>query len=645
MTTRRDASSLISILGLLSTIIAVSEPLSASTTVARQVAITITAGESYVIKDLDPDATPSIHVVSGPDALVIHGEKPGELVLLGVAAGEWIIRATVAAGERINYDVNVKAIASPFSKPLEPSKSPPAIGSGSGASTSASSGSAAALSPGTAPVSTAAETDLLLDATSTSAPVQTGSGSATSASSAKPAPAGSAETTPIPADGSSARANKHNSPGGPANIAGRLFSSQTAAAAAERFPQTRFRSDPLALPQTPAESNVSGSNLLPDDAVVVMAGASRIFDFRRRIRRISIADTDVADLQVINPYQINLVGHRPGFTTLAVWDNFGDYQERQVRVDQYGKAQVMLNVIVAELDRSRIEQQGVNWSAALPNYNVSLLGLGPAGVATPYSANSALSSSVLLGAGTPQQTLLTTNATGTLPPGGEIIPLLLSPTLNYGLVGQNSNVSAQTFFSFLETHNLGKILAEPHLLANSGEKAEFLSGGEIPIVVAQALNTSIVFKQFGTSVIFVPTVVGSQDVELEVKPEVSQPDYAHAVNLFGFSVPAFVTRRAKTFVRLKNNQTFIIAGLILHTPVAEVDKTPYLGDVPYLGGLFRHTQYTDQATDLVMTVTPQIVQALPANGEAMLPIARGPLTEEEIRTQQLAEPDASRPRF
>ena len=119
-------------------------------------------------------------------------------------------------------------------------------------------------------------------------------------------------------------------------------------------------------------------------------------------------------------------------------------------------------------------------------------------------------------------------------------------------------------FQYLENHNMAKILAQPRLLANTGEKAKFLSGGEIPIVIAQALNTSIVFKEFGTKVTFVPTVVGVNEVELLVQPEVSEPDYAHGVQLFGFQVPAFVTRRAETQVRLHDNQTLIIAGLILH---------------------------------------------------------------------------------
>ncbi|HXN13578.1 MAG TPA: hypothetical protein VN865_10760, partial [Candidatus Acidoferrales bacterium] len=197
----------------------------------------------------------------------------------------------------------------------------------------------------------------------------------------------------------------------------------------------------------------------------------------------------------------------------------------------------------------------------------------------------------------------------------------------------------------LETHNLGKILAEPHLLANSGEKAKFLSGGEIPIVIAQALNSTIVFKTYGTSVEFIPTVVGRDDIELLVKPEVSQPDYAQGVQLFGFTVPAFVTRRAETMVRLKDRQTLIIAGLILHQKISQVQKVPYLGDIPYVAGLFRNTSYSDQETDLVMSVTPEIVRPLPPTGQVYLPTGRGDLTPDEIKTVPLYPEDAARPRF
>jgi pilus assembly protein CpaC len=252
----------------------------------------------------------------------------------------------------------------------------------------------------------------------------------------------------------------------------------------------------------------------------------------------------------------------------------------------------------------------------------------PGNVATPFSGTSSSPGSIT-----------------SLPPAGSIIPMLLSQNLTYGLATQGSGVATQTFFQFLEQHSLGRILAEPHLLANSGEKAKFLSGGEIPIVIAQALNSTIVFKQFGTSVEFIPTVIGRNDIELLVKPEVSEPDYAHGVQLFGFTVPAFVTRRAETMVRLKDRQTLIIAGLILHEKLATVQKVPYLGDIPYAGALFRNTYWENKETDLVMSVTPELIRPLPAASEVFLPGARGPMTDSEIKTRPIEPPDPSRPRF
>jgi pilus assembly protein CpaC len=260
-------------------------------------------------------------------------------------------------------------------------------------------------------------------------------------------------------------------------------------------------------------------------------------------------------------------------------------------------------------------------------------------VATPYSPQTQLQ---VISPGSGVQTI---NVGATLPNGGSLIPMLLSQNLTYGVATSNGQWNTQSFFQLLETHNLAKILAQPNLLANSGEKAQFLSGGEIPIVIAQALNTSVVFKQYGTKVTFLPTVVGRDDIELLVEPEVSEPDYAHEVQLNGFTVPAFLTRRARTMVRLKNRQTLIIAGLNLNERHSVVQKVPYLGDIPVAGALFRNTSYQDSATDLVMTVTPQLVGPLPDGGQAYLPTARGPLTDGEIETRRLALPDASRPRF
>ncbi len=379
---------------------------------------------------------------------------------------------------------------------------------------------------------------------------------------------------------------------------------------------------------------------IPSSPLALMEGSSRLLDFSVPLRRVSIADTAVADVQVVAPNQIMLIGHKAGFTTLVTWDQFDNYREQTIRVDRGGPQEVQLNVVVAELDRSKLEQQGIDISLAFANAGVSVVGL-PGGVATPYNPNVNLSAS-----GGPG-TIVALPPSGVLPNSGSLIPLLLSPSISYGVAIQTGQVTTNSFMQLLEQHSLAKILAEPRLIAESGQPAQFLSGGEIPIVISQALNTSIVFKQYGASVKFIPTVIdGAQgEIDLRVSPELSEPDYTQGVQLFGFTVPAFVTRRAQTEVRLRQNETLIIAGLILDTNRSELHKVPYLGDVPYLGAFFRHTYWSHVKSELVMTVTPQIVQPIPAGAPVGLPIERGQMTAEEVRTKPLSAPDVTRPRF
>jgi len=611
----------------------------------RQVAVTLNAGETYVIKDLSAGATPAVHVMDNPSALVVNSAKPGELALVGEAAGKWKIDVETAKGEKVSYKVQVAALDSGDGHPGGTVVAHPATASSSAAGTDKPTVTSA-LDTGSGPVMPAPS--------AAPASAMPATASALPAMNATAAPG-----APVPiklADASSAASTSMAVPLAPivpaSAAAAPSASRMTLADASSLPPVTSRRSTAVSyspevtnsgdtmghgtlLPSqlsptpttyqnnlpapTPSEAVNGGTHYLPEDVVELSAGSSSIYDFPRRIRRISIADTTVADLQVVNPFQINLVGHKEGFTTLAVWDIHGQYQERQIRVDPFGRQQVMLNVIVSELNRSRMEAQGIDWSLEFSNYNFSILGL-PGGL-----------SSVTQGA--------------PFPSPGAIVPLLLSTNVNYAVTAGGQGVNAQSFFNFLEQHSLAKVLAEPHLLANSGEKAEFLSGGEIPIVLAQALNTSIVFKQYGTSVIFVPTVIGRDDIGLQVKPEVSQPDFSLGVNLFGFTVPAFITRRAETYVRLKNNQTLIIAGLLLRTRTSQINKTPYLGDIPYLGYLFKRTTYQDQQSDLVMSVTPQIIAPMPTNGEPVLPTDHPQLTASDIRTRRLNTPDASRPRF
>ncbi len=577
------------------------------------VPVSMNAGETYVINDVKPGTKPSFHVEQNPNAFVSYDSPPGKLTMLSAGAGRWIVTVTNASDRQVSYNVNAFAVAKPDA-PLTPGKAPPALTDdrladppGAGASTSAAS-----------------------------AIPQLATISSYDSSSAAPSSYGAT----LPAKTSTSYDASWSVPSEPGKRAEAYVPSQSVGPLESHSGQ--YRNDPPAQDSGSGYSSDTvsgGKHYLPADAISLMMGTSEVIDFQRRVTRISVADSKIADVQVIDPFQLNLVAHQPGFTTLAVWDASGQYEERMVRIDASGKQQVMLNTIVAELDRQKLENQGINLSVAFSKMGLSIVGL-PGTVATPYNASSTLQSSASAGSLSG-----TTSPNGVIPAGGQIIPLLLSSTMTYGLAAQNADVMWQAFFQFLENHSLGKILAEPHLLANSGEKAKFLSGGEIPIVIAQALNSTIVFKTYGTSVEFIPTVVGRDDIELLVKPEVSQPDYAQGVSLFGFTVPAFVTRRAETMVRLKDRQTLIVAGLILHQRTSQVQKVPYLGDIPWVQGLFRTTSYSDQESDLVMSVTPEIIRPLPQGGQVFLPTNRGPLSAAEIKTEPLEPPDVSRPRF
>jgi pilus assembly protein CpaC len=578
------------------------------------VPVSMNAGETYVINDIKQGSKPSIRVEQNPNAFVTYDSPPGKLTILSAAAGHWTVTVTNAAGHQVTYDLNAFAVATPGA-PLKPGKAPAAI-------------SDIGFDSGAGPVA---------PAPATSATPKLASGPSSASSSA---PSDTSYTVTVPDKAPSSYGVAWDTPLTPVGSP-KPYQPSQAVVPPQAHP-AQYRNDPSVLDSGAgylSDSVSGGRHYLPSETISLMAGTSEVIDFQRRVTRIAVADSKIADVQVIDPFELNLIAHQPGFTTLAVWDNNGQYEERTVRIDASGRQQVMLNTVVAELDRTALENQGINLSVALTKLGLSIVGL-PGSVATPYNPTTSLQASSSSGslAGT-------TNPSGLLPAGGQIIPLLLSSNLTYGLAAQNSNMVWQGFFQFLETHNLGKILAEPHLLANSGEEAKFLSGGEIPIVVAQALNSTIVFKTFGTSVEFVPTVVGRDDLELLVKPEVSEPDYAHGVQLFGFTVPAFVTRRAETMVRLKDRQTLILAGLILHQKTSQVQKVPYLGDVPFVSGLFRNTYWQDQETDLVMSVTPEIVQPLPSGGQVFLPTHRGDLTPEEIKTKRIEPPDASRPRF
>jgi pilus assembly protein CpaC len=187
---------------------------------------------------------------------------------------------------------------------------------------------------------------------------------------------------------------------------------------------------------------------------------------------------------------------------------------------------------------------------------------------------------------------------------------------------------------------MATILAQPKILALSGQYAVFQVGGEIPIRIISSFVAQVEFKPFGTLVNFLPRVSEEGDIILTVTPEVSQPEFNNRVE----GIPTFRTRRASTTARLGDGETLVIGGLMQTQKLEEVRGVPYLQDIPIAGFAFRNTTYVDEVTELMVIVTPHIVNPIPAGESLALPTDRPPLTNEEIRTKP--EPEkASRPRF
>ena len=170
-----------------------------------------------------------------------------------------------------------------------------------------------------------------------------------------------------------------------------------------------------------------------------------------------------------------------------------------------------------------------------------------------------------------------------------------------------------------ETDGLATTLAEPNLTALSGETASFLAGGEFPIPVSQAIGAvSIEYRSYGVQLSFTPIVVADGRISMRVAPEVSELSNDGAISLNGYTVPSLTTRKAETTVELGSGQSFMIAGLLRQNAQNTINKTPFLGDLPILGSLFRSTSFRKNETELVIIVTPYLVK--PMSGQAPTPV-------------------------
>jgi pilus assembly protein CpaC len=272
--------------------------------------------------------------------------------------------------------------------------------------------------------------------------------------------------------------------------------------------------------------------------------------------------------------------------------------------------QVMLRVRVGEIQREALKELGIDLNAISRSVGGTSAFLGTGGgIASLVSADSASAVSV-----SPGVFLL---------PGGQ------APTNTRGILGgrwQPDGANGDTvsgLLKALERDGLFKLLAEPNLVAVTGEQAEFLAGGEIPIPVVQNssgtnANITIEYKPFGVAVRFTPYVLNENRIRMSVQPEVSDIDNANSVKISGFEVPSLTTRRAKTTVELAPGESFMIAGLIKDQTRSQIDQLPGVKELPILGALFRSTEFQRNETELVIAVTPYLVDPL-KSGDVRLP--------------------------
>jgi pilus assembly protein CpaC len=256
--------------------------------------------------------------------------------------------------------------------------------------------------------------------------------------------------------------------------------------------------------------------------------------------------------------------------------------------------QVLLKVRFIEASRDAGRALGVNWFAGNKSGTAGV-NIGQGGLVNGTPNNTQPGGISLL------QTASTLAGNSSTPFG-----VVLANLVNGG-----SNIDV--LVTALETQGLARNLAEPNLMALSGDTAQFLAGGEFPVPIAATSSNGLVtptieFKPFGVRLSFTPTVLANGVINMRIAPEVSELDFANAVTISGTTIPSLVKRDAVTTVELRDGQSFAIAGLLQATDLRSRNQIPWLGSVPVLGPLFSSSSFQKHETDLVIIVTPHLVQ-------------------------------------
>lgn len=380
---------------------------------------------------------------------------------------------------------------------------------------------------------------------------------------------------------------------------------------------------------------------VPEATVIrVEIGTHKLIREMEGIQRVAVGDPATADVNVINGRELLITGKKLGVTSLLVWPKtraapkefrirVGDVQdptrvakadpelagasiERGASLDgklpnllAYRRAKLSATKSEAPVDQSAVEGE----FQVLTQIKIAEVNRTTAkryGLGLNYQHNGNDTTVTFSSPTTP--TDLLTNA----------FNLLVGPSD----IGNNDFLGGR--LTLLESRGIVRVLAEPSLTVMSGQTATFLAGGEFPVPVSQSGSgtgggaaITVEYKQFGVRLPLTPTVLSKDRISLKVAPEVSDLDFTAGIQIGGVSVPALTVRRTETTVELGDGESFVISGLVSNNLIANVDKVPWLGDIPILGAFFKSVSYDRSEKELIMVVTPHLVR--PLAREAKLP--------------------------
>jgi len=378
----------------------------------------------------------------------------------------------------------------------------------------------------------------------------------------------------------------------------------------------------------------------PEPPLFLEAGAGRMIRLDRSATAVYVANPDIADVELKSPKLVYVFAKQAGETSIYALDRAERAVIDRRVVVQHGLTRLR-ELITSVRPAARVQLATLNQSLVLSGMVASaeaaedineLAGqmvsepgkvINRLRIASPHQVNlrvriAEVSRDVSKRLGFSWDILRSVGDFSVGLSTGAIVEGAITGS-SFATAGYNgAQLDVNAIIDALDDQGLITVLAEPNLTALSGESANFLAGGEFPIPVPQDDSTlTIVYREFGVALGFVPLVLDDGQLQIAVRSEVSQLSDVGALQISGFSIPALTTRRAETTVSLGSGQSFAIAGLLQNSTNQSVSSIPGLGDIPVLGALFRSSEFQREESELVVIVTPYIVR--PSSGRLAAP--------------------------